>query len=251
MALSVSRTSFGFLLLCCVMGLSSCADPSAKEDARKNALKFSNTMSWGAEYLSWAQQSRAIPGVFLPPPPKNSSAETAEDLRVMHAYQVARTPAQIEEIKSEIDIFNARFGDEPLIKLLDEKRRPNSFYLMAFVIEIEGPQVMRQKRLFDRVRPSYLDPTIKPAIPIPPHPAYPSGHATQAFLRAFLLSRLDPKNEKAYVAAAERIARNREIAGLHYPSDSAAGRKLAGQLYEALTKNPNFVRQFWLAKKEW
>jgi len=251
MTLSLSRIVLAFLLLCAASSLSSCRDPALVESAKKDALKFSNTMTWRPDYLSWAQKAEALPGVGIPSPPKNSSAETQEDLRVMHGYQAARTAAQIEEIKSEIDILQARFGDQTLAQHVDQKRRPNSFDLMAFVTEIEGPQVMRQKQLFDRVRPSFLDPTIKPAIPVPPHPAYPSGHATQAFLRAFVLGSLDPKNASVYLKSAERIARNREIAGLHYPSDSAAGRALAQQLFAVLSRDPNFVQQFWLAKKEW
>lgn len=251
MKLPLSRIVFGVLLLACASSLTSCDDEASKQKAKLEALKFSNTMTWGPEYLSWAQKAPDLPGVGVLPPPANTSAETKEDLRVMHEYQAARTAAQIEEIKSEIDIYNARFGDKTFAEHLDEKRRPNSFYLMAFVIQIEGPQVMKQKLRYDRVRPSFLDPTLKPVIAIPPHAAYPSGHATQAFLRAFLLSRLDPKNSRAYVQSAERIARNREIAGLHYPSDSAAGRKLAAQLFAQLTRDPAFVEQFWRAKKEW
>jgi hypothetical protein len=34
---------------------------------------------------------------------------------------------------------------------------------------------------------------------------------------------------------AKRIARNREIAGLHYPSDSVAGESVAQQLFDKLT----------------
>jgi hypothetical protein len=34
---------------------------------------------------------------------------------------------------------------------------------------------------------------------------------------------------------ANQVARNREIAGLHYPSDSRAGRKLARSVFRTLT----------------
>ncbi len=65
------------------------------------------------------------------------------------------------------------------------------------------------------------------------------------------MSELDPKNADVYLQAANRIARNREIAGLHYPSDSKAGAMLAGQLYKKLMSNPEFVEHLKVAKTEW
>jgi alkyl hydroperoxide reductase subunit AhpF len=40
-------------------------------------------------------------------------------------------------------------------------------------------------------------------------------------------------------ALTRRVARNREIAGLHYESDSAAGQKLAVEVFGVLTKLGN------------
>jgi hypothetical protein len=44
---------------------------------------------------------------------------------------------------------------------------------------------------------------------------------------------MQPKQADLWVLA-DRIARNREIAGLHYPSDSAAGVVLANQILPRL-----------------
>jgi hypothetical protein len=235
-----------------VFPLASCGPSKAElETKRKDALTFSNTQTWDPKYLDWANKAPTLPGVELPTAAANSSAQTQEELRILHGYQKSRTAEQIEEIQSEIDIFGARFGDKTLAEHFDEKRRPNSFFLMAFLMRIESEQVMRLKKRHDRVRPSFLDPTLKTAIAVPLHPAYPSGHATQAFTRARVLGRLDPQNKEVYLQSAERIARNREIAGLHYPSDSLAGRVLADQLLTQLMQDPEFVLQFRLAKAEW
>jgi acid phosphatase (class A) len=53
------------------------------------------------------------------------------------------------------------------------------------------------------------------------------------------------------VALASRIARNREIAGVHYPSDTAAGRDLAAQLFAALDGVATFKAQLAAATAEW
>ncbi len=52
-------------------------------------------------------------------------------------------------------------------------------------------------------------------------------------------------------ALATRIARNREIAGLHYPSDSAAGKKLANDILPRLQKCDVFDYAIKGAQYEW
>ena len=92
------------------------------------------------------------------------------------------------------------------------------------------------KDRYKRARPSHFCPALMPPIPTPGHSAYPSGHATQAFLMALLMRRVlsgtvpaaDLPDFVANLSAlARRVARNREIAGVHYRSDSTAGDTLA------------------------
>ena len=68
----------------------------------------------------------------------------------------------------------------------------------------------------------------------PPLAAYPSGHATLAWFWAFLLGHYFPQKQAALQIVAAQVALNREIAGLHYASDSAAGHDLARQLVNVL-----------------
>ena len=94
-----------------------------------------------------------------------------------------------------------------------------------------------------RPRPSQVCPALLPPVPVPGHPSYPSGHATEAHLIEFVLNEVfallnDSKRATAMkydlAALATRIARNREIAGLHYPTDSSAGQKLATDIHTLL-----------------
>jgi membrane-associated phospholipid phosphatase len=68
---------------------------------------------------------------------------------------------------------------------------------------------------------------------VPGHASFPSGHSTQAHLMALcvndVFNTLPQQNTvlEDLWTLADRIARNREIAGLHYPSDSDAGRAIA------------------------
>jgi membrane-associated phospholipid phosphatase len=73
----------------------------------------------------------------------------------------------------------------------------------------------------------------------PHHAAFPSGHSTQSHLVALAMGEVTGRDDirQALWQAADRIAENREYAGLHYASDSACGAELARQLL------PHFVRE--------
>ncbi|BCX47530.1 acid phosphatase [Haloferula helveola] len=107
------------------------------------------------------------------------------------------------------------------------------------------------KHRFDRVRPTFLHTKLGHLFPVPDHPAYPSGHSTQAFTIAYLLKELDPANADTYLKDALRIARNREIAGFHYPSDTGAGRVAARKFVDVLLSNAEFKALLEAAREEW
>jgi hypothetical protein len=50
---------------------------------------------------------------------------------------------------------------------------------------------------------------------------------------------------------AERVSRNREVLGLHYPSDSAAGRLLAAYSLYLLLQCPTVINTIVSAQQEW
>jgi len=64
----------------------------------------------------------------------------------------------------------------------------------------------------------------------PGHPSYPSGHATLAYTWAALLSELFPGKANRLEQAADEVAMLREVAGVHFRSDSEAGRLLGKQI---------------------
>ena len=96
-------------------------------------------------------------------------------------------------------------------------------------------QAMHYKHKFQVPRPSYLAPALMPPIDPPGHASFPSAHATESWLVARCLKEVMPvEAHEALDRMAERIARNREVLGVHYPSDSAAGKKLAAKTSELL-----------------
>jgi membrane-associated phospholipid phosphatase len=119
----------------------------------------------------------------------------------------------------------------------------------------------------------------------PRHPAFPSGHSFLGHFIALLLLEIEGlrrhygtgmKHDGSapggkpqwndYKAGngidgllfwlAARLARNRERVGLHYPSDSAAGRQLAGGIWNAIVNDksirvPTLHRVLARAQAEW
>jgi hypothetical protein len=85
------------------------------------------------------------------------------------------------------------------------------------------------KDRFDRLRPNQLLPRLRPFIANPPHASYPSNHSFQSFAIADIFAKIaesEPSVPELY-RCARRVAENREYAGVHFASDTEAGRQLA------------------------
>jgi membrane-associated phospholipid phosphatase len=116
-----------------------------------------------------------------------------------------------------------------------------------------------KRRPPNRPRPSQLCPALLPPIQVPSHASYPSGHATQATLIAECAKLVLPASgwdglKHDLDVLARRIGRNREIGGLHYPSDSDAGRTLAAGILAIMRDAsimPRFDRDLGKARAEW
>ena len=109
------------------------------------------------------------------------------------------------------------------------------------------------KGKYDLPRPSQICPALLPPIPVPGHSSWPSGHSTQAhlmkncMLRIFAATAMPAADQTVLnsdlTILADSIARNREIAGLHYPKDSEGGARLA-DLLNSVILTPGAVPLF-------
>jgi membrane-associated phospholipid phosphatase len=77
------------------------------------------------------------------------------------------------------------------------------------------------------IRPVQLDPEVKPVVPTPNHPSYPSAHACLSISIAKMMGYLFPRDAGMFVALGNEAAESRIWAGIHYRSDIDAGRSLA------------------------
>ena len=228
----------------------------AGENRKTDQLTFTGTQRWGKEFERFLRQRPKFlsknwnKSIVLPAPPANSSPRTKAEI----AYLKTLAPKRQEkasEIQAEVLVTNFRFGKHDYATLTTAPQYRETGKLIVAAYHDLAIATFQLKKQFNRVRPSILDRNLGHAISIPTHPAYPSGHATAVYSIAYLLQELDPAAANIYHKDAKRISDNREIAGLHYPSDSEAGRLLARQIIDQLLSNSSFKRQLQNAKSEW
>lgn len=193
------------------------------------------------------------PGHFdtaIPPPPKNSSAETRANLDALLVMQEKeRTPEQLRLINDELQNPLAEFERTGLYRPMNG--RPVTRALLGLAEREMMYFVPALKQKFNRARPTQLEPKLHAVIPVPRHAAYPSGHGTQVYLIAYLLGKLDPAHQKDYDQAAYGVAHRREIAGVQYPSDGVAAKKLGIAMVDAVLALPQAQELFVKAQQEW
>ena len=73
------------------------------------------------------------------------------------------------------------------------------------------------------IRPSQLDPTIVPSIPVPNHPSYPSNHAAQTTARMDVMAYLFPQHANEARDIEIEAAESRVWSGIHYRIDINTG----------------------------
>lgn len=161
----------------------------------------------------------------LPPPP--SQAEIADELRELERLQREERPGALREILAQEEIFHDVFYE----KLgLAGKSFPQTKALVDNVLDVSDWWTLRLKQQVDRARPVHLLPALAPPF-CPGHPCYPSGHGGQSHAVALaLMLATPPAWHPILEATSKRIGKLREIAGVHYRSDTRRGRELAEAL---------------------
>jgi hypothetical protein len=82
----------------------------------------------------------------------------------------------------------------------------------------------------NRVPRPYMLGELETIVPTPPHPSWPSGHATASEAAAVLLSYYFPKDKKQLHATAAEAAASRLWGGIHFRKDNLDGLKLGNQI---------------------
>lgn len=203
-------------------------------------------------FASAGWQTLAVP----PPPDADETAEEIEQLLEKQRIREADGHSYVRD-KRMRDIVNEAGGHDPekIMRLLmmppGGGGLPATYMLMEGMIVLGKIVVAHFKNQFMRPRPSQLDPRLRPMIDIPGHPAYPSGHSLQMFLVAKALSTIVRSHELGgqLFEVAEEIAVNREWAGVHFASDTRAGKDLAFNMFPVVLDA--YAGSFHKAAQEW
>jgi acid phosphatase (class A) len=190
--------------------------------------------------------------VLLPPPPsdKNSEAEKA-DLAELHRIEQTRTPAQVAAAQAderELDMFVYR-------TVLGEKFSAANLPLTAALSERVHRQASATigplKDEYKRPRPYQFDSTLHPVCGTVTEPnSYPSGHTIIGYLEAFTLAQIVPEKHRQIMERADDYAHNREVCGVHYPTDIASGREAAYAVFGEMMTSAEFQKELAAARAE-
>jgi membrane-associated phospholipid phosphatase len=177
----------------------------------------------------------AIVGAF----PAPGSAEAAADLAIVLWEQRTRTPADLARATAEEELSLEDFV-VVLGTAFEASRHPRTEALLSRAVAASRPCVAAAKGTHQRPRPYVADARVKPSVSPESTPSFPSGHATRGALIAAVLAELAPDRRDALLARGAQIGHDRVIAGVHYPSDVAAGERLGLAVAQALLADPEF-----------
>jgi acid phosphatase (class A) len=178
---------------------------------------------------------------LLPPPPEAGSGSERAELDSLLQIQAARSPAAAQFARDDSKVSIFRFADvfgNPA--KFDPAGVPLTAALFGRIAKDEALFLDTAKDRFARPRPFVTEKRIQAVAAKPPTPSYPSGHTTWAIASAIVLADMVPERRDQIFARAEQYAYNREVAGVHYPSDVAAGHLAGTALAAMLLQSPRF-----------
>lgn len=175
---------------------------------------------------------------LLPPPPPDNSPAGQADIDTILNVQADRTPAQVrraERVNGQTPFSFAR-------PVLGEWARSKDFpRVRALFDEIGGEAnetVAAAKRHFSRKRPYERDSRVQIVVGKPGDSSYPSGHSAGAAVWCVIWSAVYPEKAPQFQDQLRETMWGRVIAGVHYPTDTEAGKVLGLALGEAFLKSP-------------
>jgi membrane-associated phospholipid phosphatase len=182
-------------------------------------------------------------------PPTPGTRANKVDVQAVLDRQHDRTPFQVARARSEATLTPAAFSDV-MGPWFTAENLPITFQLLNDAGSDAETISHAAKSAWARPRPPLQDSAIHPVIDLPASPAYPSGHATRGALWAAILSQLAPDLKAAILFRGVQIGEDRVIAGVHFPTDVSAGRKLGRYIAGFMLANPHFQSDLDRARTE-
>jgi acid phosphatase (class A) len=198
-----------------------------------------------------------------PPPAPGSAAEAADRAAVGRTEAGIGAPAWVEG-KDQLSLRSrpaTRIMGCALGRMVSAKATPVTQRLINRVYaDVAGP-VAKAKTHFHRDRPfvgdrnqQTCDPRTRDAVKAGSGDvlgfAYPSGHAAYGRIAAQVLAQIVPERRAALQQWGDALGDNRVACRLHWPSDVAAGRRIADAAYAQIKANPALLKDVAVARAE-
>lgn len=195
-----------------------------------------------------SEQARAELNYLLGLQAQRSSLDKESSLYMANIYYSLRTkPGDSTYTSYRNNLF---FIGRSIGTWFNPENLPVTADFMARVWQDASYFIWSLKYKYARVRPYVLDSVLQ-NLEETNWAAYPSGHAANSYINAFIYQELAPQFTDMFNKDAYDMAHSREIIGVHYPSDSEASRLFARQFVNKLFENEKFRSDLELVKKEW
>jgi PAP2 superfamily len=165
------------------------------------------------------------------PPPSDAT----EELRYLKDLVSHRVRADVDliawwDVGGPVYRWNQIASDEMLDHGINTLLATRHLALMHAAMQDAVVVAWDSKVAYGRPRPSQLDPTLAPALPVPASSSYPSDFAAATTAAVEVLAYVFPDRADALRGKAEEAIRSRQLAGLEFPSDAAAGREIGTRI---------------------
>jgi len=187
--------------------------------------------------------------LLLAPPPSPRDPRTTAELDELRRMRATRSVERVKLAKADVEETVFR-----LMTVLDRPLTPEQLpkttaFFKKLTEDVEFPTQVAKKG-FARPRPYAVASDLEPVCPLSDSGAYPSGHTTVGYYMGVVLAAMVPEKREAIFARMQEYAESRLYCGVHYRSDIEAGR-IAGTALAALAmNNPDFQREFVVARGE-
>jgi len=185
----------------------------------------------------------------LPPPPAEESEAQKLDLQAVLDAQAGRSAEQATAAQKESDLTVFQFASV-LGSGFSAEKLPKTAAFFGHVYEDSIDILGAAKDKWKRPRPFVNNTEVHPAGEKPKSASYPSGNSLLGYVYAIILADILPEKHDEIFAKGVQIGDARVVAGVHYPTDVAAGRLAAVEIANALARSPAFQAEFEAAKTE-
>ena len=168
----------------------------------------------------------------LPKPFKNSAEETGMELKFIRMLRkLSEDPDTIRDIEEEDKDLIA-----PFLRFAETNHLPVDEHFLRILLDDINSIAMRFKYMFNRPRPQQLAAQkdlelVTRNAESDNTPSYPSAHSVAGKVIGKALGDKYPDFAEGFEKIGASIGLHRLIAGLHYPTDHAAGVMLGDQIY--------------------